>query len=258
MKSFKKVDVSEQQLEDLVRLHAGQIEEGLVYVDHQKQAAGGRLDVLMVDSGKALVVAELKVVQDDGMLMQGVDYYDDVSSHIEAYARLYSKHGVDPTKDVRLLLIAPSFSQTLVTRCKWLDLPISLYTVTCIRIEGETDNIPIFTEHSIPTPRQIVEVTPISDHLAYMTDDAVRAEAKALLDEFTQWKAGHVVLDSIKDGISMKLNNRVFAYFLPRRKFYWISTYDEQDEWKQYPVKDADALKKVKTLMQAAMERRAK
>ena len=53
MKPYKKIDVSEQQLEDLVRRHASMIEEGLSYVDHQKQAAGGRLDVLMVDSGKS-------------------------------------------------------------------------------------------------------------------------------------------------------------------------------------------------------------
>jgi RecB family endonuclease NucS len=63
--------VSEAVLEDLVRRDAGLIEEGLVYVDHQKPTAGGRLDVLLADSGKSLVVAELKVVQDDGMLLQG-------------------------------------------------------------------------------------------------------------------------------------------------------------------------------------------
>jgi RecB family endonuclease NucS len=74
MKPYVKVDVSEQQLEDLVRRHSGMIEEGLCYVDHQNKTNGGRLDVLMVDSGKSLVVAELKIVQDDGMLMQGVDY----------------------------------------------------------------------------------------------------------------------------------------------------------------------------------------
>jgi len=67
MKKYTKADVSEQELEDLVRRHTAFIEEGLVYVDHQRSAAGGRLDVLMVDSGKSLVVAELKVVQDDGM-----------------------------------------------------------------------------------------------------------------------------------------------------------------------------------------------
>ena len=111
MKPYKKTDVSEAGLEDLVRRHSGLIEDGLVYVDHQKAAAGGRLDVLLVDSGKSLVVAELKIVQDDGMLLQGVDYYDYVSSHVEAFARLYKPCGIDPTQQVRLFLIAPSFSQ---------------------------------------------------------------------------------------------------------------------------------------------------
>ncbi|MBI5760270.1 MAG: hypothetical protein HZA46_17280 [Planctomycetales bacterium] len=103
MKSYKKTDVSEAGLEDLIRQHFGQIEDGLVYVDHQKAAAGGRLDVLLVDSGKSLVVAELKIVQDDGMLLQGVDYYDYVSSHVEAFARLYKPHGIDPTQQVSCL-----------------------------------------------------------------------------------------------------------------------------------------------------------
>src|ERR1700688_3660863 len=116
MKAYKKMDVSEAALEDLVRRAAGLIEDGLVYVDHQKVAAGGRLDVLLVDSGKSLVVAELKIVQDDGMLLQGVDYYDYVSNHVEAFARLYKAYGIDPTQQVRLFLIAPSFSQTLVNR----------------------------------------------------------------------------------------------------------------------------------------------
>lgn len=118
MKKYAKADVSEQALEDLVRHHAELIEDGLIYVDHQKPAAGGRLDVLMVDSGKSLVVAELKVVQDDNMLLQGLDYYDYVSTHIESFARLYKTHAIDPTQQVRMFLIAPSFSQALVNRCK--------------------------------------------------------------------------------------------------------------------------------------------
>src|SRR5687767_5187769 len=102
MKNYARVDVAEQTLEDLIRQNAGLIEEGLVYLDHQKQAARGRLDMLLVDSGNALVVAELKVIQDDGMLMQGVDYYDYVTSHIETYARLFSKYKINLEQQVLL------------------------------------------------------------------------------------------------------------------------------------------------------------
>lgn len=256
MKSYRKVDVLEQQLEDLVRWHAGTIEEGLAYMDHQKQAAGGRLDVLMVDSGKSLVVAELKVVQDDGMLMQGVDYYDYVSSHVEAFARLYKTHKIDPTQQVRLFLIAPSFSQTLVNRCKWIDLPVFLFTFNCLKFDGEDDLVPIFSEQAIPTLPEIIEVTHIDDHLAYITDPEVRSEVSALLDEVKTWKPGSISLDPTKSAISMKVNNRVFAYLYPRRKHYLLATYNDQEVWTEYSIKDDDDLLKIKPIMQAAMERR--
>ena len=54
MKKFTKINVSEQMLEELVRRHSDMIEEGLSFVDHQKRAADGRLDVFMVDSGMLL------------------------------------------------------------------------------------------------------------------------------------------------------------------------------------------------------------
>lgn len=258
MKSYKKIDVSEQQLEDLIRRHTGTVEEGLSYVDHQKQTAGGRLDVLMVDSGNALVVAELKVVQDDGMLIQGVDYYDYVSSHVEAFARLYKVHLVDPTQEVRLFLIAPSFSQTLINRCKWVDLPISLFTYNCLKFDGEEDLIPIFSEQAIPTPPEVIEVAHLDDHLNYITDTDVRSKVSALLDEVRNWKPGNISLDPTKYAVSMKVNGRVFAYLYPRRKHFLLATYNDQEVWSEYIIKDDDDLANIKPIMQAAMERRAK
>lgn len=258
MKRYTKADVSEQELEDLIRHHAGMIEEDLVYVDHQKQAAGGRLDVLMVDSGKSLVIMEFKVVQDDGMLLQGVDYYDYVSTHVEAFARLYHKHGIDPTQQVRLFLIAPSFSQTLVNRCKWMDLPISLFTFHCLKFEGDEDLVPVFAEHAIPTQPEVVEVTHLDDHLGYITDMNVRDKVSALLDEIKNWKPGSISLDPIKYAISMKVNGRVFAYFYPRRQHYLLATYNDDEVWTEYSIRDDDDLAKVKPIMKAAMERRVK
>ena len=258
MKKYTKADVAEQQLEDIVRRNAGLIEEGLVYVDHQKPAAGGRLDVLLVDSGKSLVVAELKVTQEDGMLLQGLDYYDYVSTHVEAFARLYKNHSIDPTQQVRLFLVAPTFSQTLVSRCKWLDLPISLFTFNCLKFEGEADVVPIFTEQQITVPPEPVEVFHLDDHLNYITDVAVRAKVSALLDEIKSWKPGNITIDPIKYAVSMKVNGRVFAYLHPRRQHYLIATYDASDVWKEYAIKTEDDLASVKALAKAALERRIK
>jgi hypothetical protein len=255
MKTYVKTAVPEAQLEDLVRRNAGKIEGGLVYVDHQKSAAGGRLDVLMVDSGKSLVVAELKVIEDDDMLMQGLDYYDYVSMHVEPFARLYKDYLIDPTREARLFLVAPDFSQTLVNRCKWIDVPISLFTFTCLKFEGEDDLIPIFAEREIPELAPKPEVSSIPDHLGYITDTTVRANATALLEEIKGWRPGNISLDPVKGSISMKVNNRVFAYLWTRQRHFWIGTYDAAGEWKQYPVKSDEDLAKSKLLIKLAMEK---
>jgi len=68
MKKYKVIDISETQVEEMIRKAPNLIEEGLRYVDHQKRAGRGPLDVLFVDSGNALIVAELKVIEDDGIL----------------------------------------------------------------------------------------------------------------------------------------------------------------------------------------------
>lgn len=258
MKTYTKADVSEQQLEDLVRQHAGMIEEGLVYIDHQRSAAGGRLDVLMVDSGKSLIVAELKVVQDDGMLLQGLDYYDYAAGHIESYARLYKPYGINPTEQLRLLLIAPSFSQALVNRCKWLNVPISLFTFSCVKFQEEEDVVVIFSEREVTGPVRPIEISRLEDHLTYITDMDVRATVAALLDETKNWKPGNISMDAIKGAISMKVHGRVFAYLYPRRQHFIITTFDTEDEWTDYPVKSADELTNAKTVMRASMDARAK
>ena len=57
MKKYRWVEVSETKLEDLIRQGTDLIEEGLVFVDHQRMTDRGPLDVLMVDSGGALILA---------------------------------------------------------------------------------------------------------------------------------------------------------------------------------------------------------
>ena len=258
MPRYKKVDVSEQQLEDLIRQSSDLIEEGLVFVDHQKQAAGGRLDVLFVDSGRSMVVAELKIIEDDGMLFQCLDYYDHVAARIETYARLYRSHDIDPTQPVRLLLVAPSFSQTLINRCKWIDAPISLFSYSCIKLEKSDDVLPVFSEQAIPSPPETVVVHKLDDHLSYITDAGVRAKVSKVLDQIKQLKPGHISMDALKYAISMKVDGRVFAYLHPRRKHYVISTYNADEKWTDYAIQSDDDLNVVLQFIATSVERQSK
>lgn len=256
MAKYQQIDVSEQLLEDLVRQNADLIEEGLVYVHHQRITGSGRLDVLLVDSGHSLVLAELKVVEDDGMLLQGLDYYDYVSSHIEAIARLYGKFSIDPTQTVRLFLIAPSFSQSLITRCKWIDVPISLFTYKCIKLQGSDEVIPVFSEQTIPSPPDVLETHSLDDRLNYITDVEVRLIVKRLLEEIGTWDtSGKILVEPIKYSIALKVSGRNFAYTSPRRKFFLIETFNQEGKWVGYPIRSDEDLTAARELIRASFTR---
>ena len=224
MKKYKAVEISENELEDLVRSGADLIEDGLRYLDHQRFTDRGRLDVLFVDRGKSAVVAELKAIEDDGMLLQGLDYYDYVSTNIEAFARLYRASELDPTQPVRLMLIAPSFSQTLLNRSKWIDANISLYTFKCIKFDDSDEKTPVFSEVSIPAPPAIEEKYNIEDRLSYITNMEARKILEDLIKELPSWKKDKILIEPIKYAISVKVGGRVFMYLGPRRDKFLVET----------------------------------
>jgi len=256
MTLYKKIDISEGQLEEIVRKYPGLIEEGLRYIDHQKRTDRGPLDVLFVDSGNALVVAELKVVEDDGMLVQGLDYYDYITSNIEGFARAYKTYKIDPAQKCRLFLIAPNFSIALLNRCKWVDIPISLFTFQCVVLKDEHKTvIPIFNEVTIPSRPRPIEVYTLEQRLNYITDSKVRGTVRKLLDEIQNWDKDNVLIEPLQYDISIKVNGRVFSYLGPRRKHFIIYTYDSEDKWTGYPINQDEDLEEVKILLKNNFEK---
>jgi len=256
MRKYKVIDVSERQLEEIIRKGPELIEEGLRYIDHQKRTQRGPLDMLFVDSGKALVVAELKVVEDDTMLVQGLDYYDYITSNVEGYARAYREKGIDPTQRTRLFLIAPSFSVSLLNRCKWVDIPISLFTFQCIAFEENLNEIiPIFREVAIPSRPASVEVYTLEKRLDYITENKARKTVEALLNEVKEWDRENVLIEPTKYDISVKVSGSVLAYIAPRRKHFVIYTYDSDDEWKGFPIMSDEDLNNAKILLKNNYEK---
>ncbi len=256
MKKYSVVEIKENTLEELIRHYADKIETGLKYISHQKRTDRGRLDVIMVDSGGSLVIAELKTLEDDGMLQQGIDYYDYISRNIDGFSRTYKEFHIKPEQRPRLLLIAPSFSVTLLNRCKWIDINIYLYTFKCIKLENDDDIIPVFTEVSVPkVPDTIEEPKSIDKILEYITDANVRNTAKELLTEVENWDKQNISVEPIKYDISMKMSGRVFAYLSPRRRFFGFYTYDQEDKWSWFPVTQDSDLAVSRTILKTNIDK---
>ena len=243
----------------MVRTGAELIEDGLKYVDHQKVTDKGRMDVLMVDSGKSIVVAELKINEDDNMLFQGLDYYDYVSTNIEAFTRIYKNFGIDPTKSIRLMLIAPSFSQTLINRCKWIDANISLFMFKCIKFEGSEEIVPVFSEIGIPTlPAPIEEKYTIPDRVQYIKSSEVRNILDSLIADLPNWKKDKILIEPIKYSISVKVGGKVFMYLSPRRDKFLVETYNPEGKWVGYSVNSSEDLNGLLDIMKGSMEKKSK
>ena len=256
MRKYSVVDVSEKQLEEMIRQSPESIEDGLRYIDHQKRTERGPLDVLFADSGNALIVAELKVTEADGMLVQGIDYYDYMASNIEGFARAYKHEKIDPRQRPRLFLISPSFSISLLNRCKWIDIPISLFIFRSIMLENDTKDImPVFNEIIVPSKNPIVELYTIEERLDYITNTGVRKTVEELLKEIQSWDKDRILIEPLKYEISIKVSGRVFSYIGPRRRHFTISTYDNEDKWTSFPIHQAGDLEGAKILMKNSYEK---
>jgi hypothetical protein len=209
----------------------------------------------MVDSGNALVLTELKIVEDDTMLVQGIDYYDYISKNIEAIARVYKDFQIDPTQAVRLFLIAPGFSIALLNRCKWIDIQISLFSYKCITFEDSKEIIPVFSEITIPSAPEVVEAYNLDDRLEYITNPTTRRMVEDLIKEIRSWDTARIAVEPTKYDISLKISGRVFSYIGPRRKHFVVYTYDTEQKWMGFPINQAEDLEPIKALIKANVER---
>ncbi len=237
MFEYESKDIDEKKLEDMVRQAPHLIEDGLKFVDRQKRTTRGPLDVLLVDSGRALIVAELKAHQDDDILMQALDYFDYVSANLDGVARIYKQFDIDVMQLPRLFLIAPSFSQTLLNRCKWIDkeIKISLFSYKYIVSKDTKKDTVVFMEAEIPTRPKREEEIDISKLLKYITDDVARESADRFFKEVQSWnpKAIEIRLRSGWAAIyaSGDVVKKIVEWW-PARKHWVVNVLDlEEGKW---------------------------
>ena len=161
LEEVKILNITEAELETYVKLSLNEIEAGLTLIDTQVNTYRGPLDILAVDNEGCLMVIELKAREDDGMLLQAMDYYDWVQENIDTVNRMY--RNIHPTVKVnykrspRLMLIAPSFPSSLKRRAKYLNIDIDLYVYRFIEIDGKRGLL--FEQVDIP-PLRVVPPSP--------------------------------------------------------------------------------------------------
>jgi hypothetical protein len=128
--SIEKISVeSKQELEQMVTKEINRIEKGLTVVcSHIPINDKTTLDILCHDNNGQLVILQLNVNEDDNMLLQGIqslEYVDKFKSFLKA---TYDKYKINEKKKPRLILVAPSFSETICHAVEYMQgIHIDLY-----------------------------------------------------------------------------------------------------------------------------------
>jgi len=234
----------ETELEDLVITHIEAVEPGLVYLDHQRKTESGRLDVLCADQEGVFVVMELKMKEDDMMFMQALEYLDYINENVDRFASFYNRKlkyekkeiEIDKSSPPRLVLIAPSFSETLRKCAKYLDdeYEISLKQFKILRSKKTGETAPVLIDVVVEAPEIFVEPKTLDDHLGRIFDPKLRDLCVEIVDKIRN-VGPDVEVQSRQYWIGFFYRGRRFAAIEPRKSMFHVLVALASRPWREFP-----------------------
>ncbi len=238
--------ISERELEEFIVRNPDAIEEGFKILSRQWPTDSGPLDILGADAEGTIVILELKAKEDDAQIIQGLRYYDYVFSNISAIASYFSREDFALSdQDLRLILIAPSFSQTLRRITKYIDVELELKEYKSFKLPSGEIGI-VFNTVEIEESKRPRLYPSREDKLNNIKDDKIRSLAIKFLNELEDFGfEARMVYD---EWISLWFRGKRIAHMGCKRKFFVIWT--ETDEgWKRFRIQsESDYEKMLKML----------
>lgn len=191
MKIIKSIEVDEKQLHAFISKNPSVIEDGFEIIKNEARLEGlERADILGLDATDTMTVCELKAVTADTMeLLQLLKYgnfiIDDPFFVFSRFAGINKTlTSFNPEVDLRLILVAPQFSDDILQLKGVLTLNIELIQYRAYDLgDGEIgfSFSPIkddLTNSIFVKPTKTVE-----EHLARIEDPVVLATANELIDK---------------------------------------------------------------------------
>ena len=218
-----------EELEPILIKNPDLIEDGLKVLAHQHQTDSGPLDILAVDPEGALVVIELKSQPAEGHLDQGLRYYDWCRQNISWIAGAYkSKAKVNPDLTPRLMLIAPSFTETVSRIAKYVDIELDLIEYHAFEDEHGNKGL-ICKSLDYGQPPVPPEIPSLEKKMEYFQSEKVKQLFKNVLDELAQKKVEIKPISGL--WISLWYKGKRFMYMSPKRNFFAVEVLSPEGSW---------------------------
>jgi Endonuclease NucS len=248
---FVKIDIAkESELEHLVMKEPDALERGLRILTHQRRAHSKFRDILATDAEGVLVVIELKTGEDDGMLLQALEYYDYISVNRDRLEKEFQKVSkINIEEDPRIILVASSFSERIKKAARYITPEIYLMEYSYLESKAAERGL-VFKEVAINADSGYAPPTSLESVLDYISEQELRALCEKVHNEIIK-RLPNVEVIPRRHEIHYKCMNRSLGGLALRKQlFYPWWRYPDKQEWQEAVIakKDDWAKKREKVL----------
>ena len=228
---FQEIKIErESELRSMLGNNPNIIENGLVVLKQEFSTESGLIDLLCADSEGRLCIIELKLGQDDNMLLQALRYYDWVYSNRDRIREMFKGTKIDSNKEPKIILIARDFSETLIKSVKYVSPRVDLYSYKYLQSLKSGEKGLLLIPITVEEPEAPPEPPPtLEDHINYVTDPKVNDVLKKFLDKLRSMGEG-VRLNPTKYFISVFFRGKRMAVIETRRSFFNVYL-TRESEW---------------------------
>jgi len=220
------IDLTEQELEDLLFNSPDLIEPDMKMLSRQHPTDSGPLDLLGFDEDGTLVVCELKVQPTESHLDQGMRYYDWCWQNIAWLHKSFPT--IKPESPPRLILIAPSFTDTVKRIAKYVQVELQLLEYQAIQ-DAKGEKGLVCREFELePVPVPPPDRT-IGGKLERFDDDAVKQVFTDILKDLAAKTIEVRPLNN--EWMSLWYKGKRFAYVGVKKRFFVVQIMTIEGTW---------------------------
>jgi hypothetical protein len=235
-KMFKRLDIDQEcKLESQVIKDPEALEDGLVYLTHQRPANGNYIDVLAVDSDGVLIVIELKVGEDDEMLLQALEYYDYVSSNRDRLAKEYeAKAKIVAQEEPRIMLVASSFTDRLRLAARYVEPKVTLLEYAYLETKSKEHGL-FCKEVRFESEGGYSAPVALEAIFAYVVNPGVKKACLKVHSDIMTLGQDLEAVATNYHGIKYKCNGRLVGGLALRRTFFYV-WYRKNEDWPEFKL----------------------
>lgn len=180
---------------DLLFEGISSLERGLRPLNKNVETPVGKIDILAVDMVGRIVIVEVGKNDIEDLLFKSIDHFDWAFTNMKDLEERYKVYNIDPTLAPRILILAPSYTETFLKRASYLNPTfIDIYEYQVKESLGAKKVY--FRPFSFLNHKKLVvdlRTKSLDDHLNYLEDEDLKTTLKSLIIEIQSLKSDYTI-----------------------------------------------------------------